>query len=175
MVEGYYFLPVALVFVGFALICGGALSFGKADSKTMATIYGIVGFILVMGAIIGMARGVYVANFQLVTGFFLFGFTYVILCLTNLFGLDIRLYGWYAFLVTVFAVVFGTICVTGGAPWTAFLWFMWAFLWFYGFVEAVLKKSFGAWATPTFCLIVGLLSAFIPGIMMFAGWWPEAF
>lgn len=169
----YIFLPVALVFVGFALICGGALSFGKADNKTLGTIYGIVGFILVTGAIIGLARGQVLGDFQLYTGFFLFGFTYVILALTQFFGLDIRLYGWYAGLVTIFAVIFGTVCVTGGMPLTASLWYMWAFVWGYGFVEAITKKSLGAWATPTFCIIFGALSAFIPGILMFLGVWPE--
>ena len=135
--------------------------------------YACVGFILVMGAIIGLCRGTTLADFQLCTGFFLFGFTYVILALTQFLGLDLRLYGWYAFLVAVFSIVFGTVCVIGGTPFTAALWYMWAFLWGYGWVEYVLKKSFGPWSTPVFCIVIGFLSAFLPGVLMFLGVWPE--
>jgi acid-activated urea channel len=169
----YIFLPVALVFVGFALIVNGSLFLSKSDSKSIGTMYGVVGFILVMGALIGLGRGGALMDYQLCTGFFLFGFTYVLLSLTNFLGLDLRLYGWYALLVAVFAIIFGTISLTSGFPWTASLWYMWAFLWGYGWVETVLKKSFGAWSTPVFCIILGLASAFIPGVLMFAGVWPE--
>ena len=76
----------------------------------------------VIGAFIGLARGETMADFQLCCGFFLFGFTYLILAATLNFNLDIRVYGWYAGLVAIFALVFGINCIVLGDIGTAYLW-----------------------------------------------------
>ena len=62
-------------------------------------------------------------------------FTDTILSLIHIslnFGLDIRVYGWYAGLVAIFAIVFGINSIVIGDIGTAYLWLAWSLLWGWG-------------------------------------------
>lgn len=165
------FLPVALVFVGLVLIVNGLLSIGGANAKSCSVMDWVTGGLMVIGAFIGLARGVELVDFQLCCGFFLFGFTYLILAAILTFGLDIRVYGWYAGLVAIFAIVFGIVCLIGGDYGTAYLWLAWSLLWGWGCIESCTKVKSNPKFTPVFCIVEGTIAAFIPGIMMFIGNW----
>ena len=165
------FLPVALVFVGLVLIVNGLLNLGGANAKSVSVMDWVTGGLMVIGAFIGLARGETMADFQLCCGFFLFGFTYLILAATLNFNLDIRVYGWYAGLVAIFALVFGINCIVLGDIGTAYLWLAWCLLWSWGCIESCTKVKSNPKFTPGFCIVEGALAAFIPGILMFLGVW----
>ncbi len=165
------FLPVALVFVGLVLITNGMLGLGGADAKSQSVMDWVTGGLMVVGAFIGLMRASALGDFQLCCGFFLFGFTYLILGATLCCNLDWKVYGWYAGLVAIFAAIFGIVCLTTGAYYTAYLWLAWCLLWGWGCISCCIKTDVNPKITPVFCIIEGFLAAFIPGILIFLGKW----
>ena len=165
------FLPVALVFVGLVLTVNGLLNLGGADAKSCSVMDWVTGGLMVIGSFIGLFRAVALGDFQLCCGFFLFGFTYLILAAILTFGLDIKVYGWYAGLVAIFALIFGIVCLKGGDYGTAYLWLAWCLLWGWGCIESCTKVKSNPKFTPVFCVVEGILAAFVPGILMFLGAW----
>ncbi|NLF80632.1 MAG: hypothetical protein GX572_05515, partial [Clostridia bacterium] len=99
------------------------------------------------------------------------GFTYVIFGAILLFGLDVRLAGWYGVMVAVFAAVFGIASLIGGDGGTAYLWLIWAFLWGWMFVEYVLPVKTPPKLFPIMLVIGGIISAFVPGILVLLDKW----
>jgi len=167
----YIFFPVALVFVGMALIVGGSLMLSKVDAKTIATMHFSAGSVLVIGAIIQLTRGAILGDYLMACGFFLFGFTYVIFGAILLFGLDVKLAGWYGIMVAVFAAVFGIAALIAGDGGTAYMWLIWAFLWGWMFVEYVLPVKTPPRLFPIMLVIGGIISAFVPGILVLLDKW----
>ena len=52
----------------------------------------------------------------------------------------------------------------------AIIWWLWAALWFTGWVETVLKINLGR-SVGALAIFEGIVTAWIPGFMMIAGWW----
>ncbi|MBQ1273896.1 MAG: acid-activated urea channel, partial [Cellulosilyticum sp.] len=80
--------------------------------------------------------------------------------------------------VAINAVVFGTmegflgdlyLGVTPDIRWAG-IWYLWAILWGTAFVEDILGKKLGKF-TPILQIFEGIVTAWVPGILMLIGRW----
>ena len=167
-------LGVCLLFVGIVLINNGLCTLLKINGKSAAIMNLLVGGLSVFINFVSLVRGDYYAAG---TGL-LFGFTYLFVALNNIFSLDTRPFAIFSTFVAINAVVFGVIeGITGSIvlgisadPRWAAIWWMWAILWGTAFFTDILKKDLGKFV-PILQVIEGVITAWIPGIMILTGIW----
>ena len=167
-------LGVCLLFVGIVLINNGLCTILKINGKSAAIMNLFVGGLSVFINFVSLVRGNYYAAG---TGL-LFGFTYLFVALNNIFSLDTRPFAIFSTFVAINAVFFGLIeGVTGSSAlgispdwrWAA-IWWLWAILWGTAFFTDILKKDLGKFV-PVLQVIEGVITAWIPGIMILTGIW----
>lgn len=167
-------LGVSLLFVGIVLISNGACKLTNVDRKSTSVINLFVGVLSLYINFVNLAQGHYYAAG---TGL-LFGFTYLFIDLDLLFNLDKRAFAWFSTFVAINAVIFGTLEgflgdeVLDLVPdwrWAA-IWYLWAILWGTAFVEDILGKKLGNF-TPWLQIFEGIVTAWIPGILIIIGKW----
>ena len=167
-------LGVCLLFVGIVLINNGVCSLWKVDGKSAAVMNLFTGGLSVFINFVSLTQGNYYAAG---TGL-LFGFTYFFVAADNIFRLDSRPFGVFSTFVAVNAVVFGIVeGVTGSAAlgivpdwrWAA-IWWLWAILWGSAFVTDIMKKPLGRFV-PCLQIFEGVVTAWIPGILLLLGLW----
>jgi acid-activated urea channel len=167
-------LGVCLLFVGMVLINNGVCTLMKVPPKAAAVMNIFVGGLSVFINFVSLVQGNYYAAG---TGL-LFGFTYLFVAVNNIFGLDTRPFAVFSTFVAVNAVVFGIVeGVTGCASlgitpdirW-ALIWWLWAVLWGSAFVTDIMKKKTGRFV-PVLQIIEGVVTAWIPGILILLGLW----
>ena len=169
-------LGVILLYVAIVLISNGIARVCKIDSKSQSIMNLFTGglsvicnvIVIVFGEISGSTSEFYAAA----TGL-LFGFTYLYIALNGIFNLDQRLYGWYSLFVAITAIPAGMLSWADGGINNiamAIIWWLWAALWFTGWVETVLKINLGR-SVGALAIFEGIVTAWIPGFMMIAGWW----
>lgn len=169
-------LGVVLLYVAIVLISNGIARLCKIDSKSQSIMNLFTGglsvicnvIVIVFREISGSTSEFYAAA----TGL-LFGFTYLYIALNGIFNLDQRLYGWYSLFVAITAIPAGMLSWADGGIYNiamAIIWWLWAALWFTGWVETVLKINLGR-SVGALTIFEGIVTAWIPGFMMIAGWW----
>ena len=167
-------LGVCLLFVGIVLINNGICTLMKVPPKAAAVMNIFVGGLSVFINFVSLVQGNYYAAG---TGL-LFGFTYLFVAANNIFGLDSRPFAVFSTFVAINAVVFGIIeGVTGSEAlgivpdwrWAA-IWWLWAVLWGSAFVTDILKKNLGKFV-PALQIFEGIVTAWIPGIMLLLKVW----
>lgn len=167
-------LGVSLLFVGIVLISNGACKLTNVDPRSTSVINLFVGVLSLYINFVNLAQGNYYAAG---TGL-LFGFTYLFIDLDLLFNLDQRAFAWFSTFVAINAVVFGTLEGFLGDEvldlipdwrWAA-IWYLWAILWGTAFVEDILGKKLGNF-TPWLQIFEGIVTAWIPGILIIIGKW----
>ena len=167
-------LGVCLLFVGIVLINNGVCTLMKVPPKAAAVMNIFVGGLSVFINFVSLVQGNYYAAG---TGL-LFGFTYLFVAINNIFGLDTRPFAVFSTFVAVNAVVFGIVeGITGSAAlgiepdirW-ALIWWLWAILWGSAFVTDIMKKKTGRFV-PVLQIIEGVVTAWIPGVMILLGLW----
>lgn len=167
-------LGVCLLFVGIVLINNGLCTLLKINGKSAAIMNLFVGGLSVFINFVSLVRGDYYAAG---TGL-LFGFTYLFVALNNIFSLDTRPFAIFSTFVAINAVVFGVIeGITGSSAlgispdwrWAA-IWWLWAILWGTALFTDILKKDLGKFV-PVLQVIEGVITAWIPGIMILTGIW----
>lgn len=167
-------LGVSLLFVGIVLISNGACKLTNVDPKSTSVINLFVGVLSLYINFVNLAQGHYYAAG---TGL-LFGFTYLFIDLDLLFNLDKRAFAWFSTFVAINAVIFGTLEGFLGDEildlvpdwrWAA-IWYLWAILWGTAFVEDILGKKLGNF-TPWLQIFEGIVTAWIPGILIIIGKW----
>ncbi len=167
-------LGVCLLFVGIVLINNGICTLCKIDGKSAAVMNILTGGLSVFINALNLAQGNYYAAG---TGL-LFGFTYIFVAFVKLGKLSPIPFAWFSTFVAVNAFVFGTIeGVTGSsalgvtADWRwAVIWYLWAILWGSAFVEDICNKKLGKFV-PALQVIEGVITAWIPGLLMIIGLW----
>lgn len=167
-------LGVCLLFVGIVLINNGLCTLLKINGKSAAIMNLFVGGLSVFINFVSLVRGDYYAAG---TGL-LFGFTYLFVALNNIFSLDTRPFAIFSTFVAINAVVFGVIeGITGSSAlgispdWRwAVIWWLWAILWGIALFTDILKKDLGKFV-PVLQVIEGVITAWIPGIMILTGIW----
>ena len=162
------------MFVGIVLINNGACTLWKVQPKAAAVMNVFVGGLSVFINFVSLVRGDYYAAG---TGL-LFGFTYLFVAANNIFGLDGKPFAVFSSFVAVNAVIFGFVEGISGSEalgispdWRwAVIWWLWAILWGSAFVTDILKKDLGKFV-PVLQIIEGVITAWIPGVMMLLGVW----
>lgn len=169
-------LGVVLLYVAIVLISNGIARLCKVDSKSQAVMNLFTGSLSVICNVIVIVFGEITSStsefYAAATGL-LFGFTYLYIALNGIFNLDQRLYGWYSLFVAVNSIPAGILCVFDGGFYNmamAIIWWLWGVLWLTGFIETVAKKNLGKFV-GYLSVFEGIVTAWIPGFMMIAGWW----
>ena len=167
-------LGVCLLFVGIVLINNGICALWNIDKKAAAVMNFMVGGLSVFINFVSLVRGDYYAAG---TGL-LFGFTYLFVAVNNVFDLDTKPFAVFSTFVAINAVVFGFVEGIFGSPalgiepdirW-AFIWWLWAILWGSAFVTDIMNKKLGKFV-PMLQIFEGIVTAWIPGIMILLGNW----
>ncbi|MCR4656004.1 MAG: AmiS/UreI family transporter [Lachnospiraceae bacterium] len=167
-------LGVCLLFVGIVLINNGICSLCRIDPKAAAVMNLFTGGLSLFINFVNLVQGNYYAAG---TGL-LFCFTYLFVAFNNLFGLDPRPLAWFSLFVAINAVIFGfmegisgneALGMSPDLRWAA-IWWLWAVLWASSFFTDILKKDFGK-AVPYLQIFEGVVTAWIPGVLMLIGKW----
>ena len=167
-------LGVSLLFVGIVLISNGVCKLTHVDDKSTSILNLFVGILSLYINFVNIAQGDYYAAG---TGL-LFSFTYLFIDIDLLFHIDKRPFAWFSTFVAINAVVFGTLEGFLGDEFLnvtpdirlAGIWYLWAILWSTAFVEDILGKKLGRF-TPCLQIFEGVVTAWIPGILMLIGKW----
>ena len=167
-------LGVCLLFVGIVLINNGVCALWKIEPRATAVMNLFVGGLSVFINFVAIVQG----NYYAAGCGLLFGFTYLFIALNHLLGLDTRPFAVFSTFVAVNAVVIGIIeGVTGSAAlqivpdWRwAVIWWLWAVLWGSAFFTDILKKDPGRFV-PFLLIFEGVVTAWIPGIMLLLNVW----
>ena len=154
--------------------------------KSIAFFNVIVGALLVIGNFIMLGiggGGTGYFGWQNITAGMLFGVTYLFIAANFLFKLDMRPFGIYSLGVTLTAaamIIYNIIGLadTGLADGgyhsliLAILWALWLVLWLTGFLQFVCGVKKIGKIFPWLSIILGVISAFVPGILLIMGVWP---
>lgn len=167
-------LGVCLLFVGIVLINNGMCALYKVDGRSTAIMNLLTGGLSILINAVNLALGNYYAAG---TGL-LFGFTYLFVAFSKIYNLSAIPFAWFSTFVAINAVVFGTVeGITGSealgitADWRwAAIWYLWAVLWGTSFVEDICKKKLGRFV-PVLQIFEGVVTAWIPGVLMLLGQW----
>ncbi len=179
-------LGVVLLYVGAVLINNGYCSLAKVDKKSTAVMQIFAGLLGVIVQIITLVDGNFAPNAQGSDGFastdtfqwyaaatgLLFAFTYLWQAAMNLFNLDNKPYGVYCGFVginAIFCSILSFMNFDGDFRFTV-IWLLWALLWFTAPIEIQLKKPLGKFV-PWLAIICGVVTAWVPGMMMLVGIW----
>lgn len=167
-------LGVCLLFVGIVLINNGICSLCKIDGKSAAVMNIFTGGLSLIINILSLLRG----DFYAAGTGFLFCFTYLFVAVNGIFGLDGRPFAWFSVFVAVNAVIFGIVeGITGSEAlgitpdwrWAA-IWWLWAILWGSSLFTGILKKDLGKFV-PCFQIFEGIVTAWIPGVLILLRVW----
>ena len=143
-------LGVCLLFVGIVLINNGMCTLYNVDGKSAAVMNIFTGGLSLFINFVNLVQGNYYA-----------AGTGLLFCF-----------------VAVNAVVFGTIegflgsevlGITPDLRWAG-IWYLWAILWGTAFVEDIMGKKLGKFV-PGLQVFEGVVTAWIPGVMMLLGVW----
>ncbi len=164
-----------MLFVGIVLINNGVCTLANVDKKSAAVMNILTGGLSLFINFVSLVQGNYYAAG---TGL-LFCFTYLFVAMMNIFDLNPLPFAWFSSFVAVNAIVFGIIeGVTGSqalgiAPdwrWAA-IWWLWAVLWGSSFFTDILGMKKLAKGVPYLQVIEGVITAWIPGVMLMLGVW----
>lgn len=180
-------LGVCLLYVGAVLINNGYCSLAGVDKKSAAVMKifaGGIGIIiqtlnLLFGNIAPVFQGS-INNFASTETFqfyaaatgLLFAFTYLWQAAMDLWDLDAKPYGIYCAFVAVNACFFSYLSYIqfdGDIRFTA-IWLAWAVLWLTATIEINMKKPLGKFV-PVLAIAEGILTAWIPAVLMLTGKW----
>ncbi|MCD8013167.1 MAG: acid-activated urea channel [Lachnospiraceae bacterium] len=168
-------LGVCLLFVGIVLINNGICSLSNVDKKAAAVMNIFTGTLSLFINFTNLVQGNYYAAG---TGL-LFCFTYLFVAIMDIFDVDGTPFAWFSTFVAVNAIVFGIIeGVTGSASlgidpdwrWAA-IWWLWAILWGSSFFTDILGMKKLAKYVPALQILEGVITAWIPGVMLMLGVW----
>ncbi len=99
----------------------------------------------------------------------LFGFTYLYVGINGLINADGRPFGWYSLFVAVSTIPAGLVLLN--SDWRlAVIWWLWGVLWLFGWIENTLQKPLPKFV-GTLGLIEGIITAYIPGMLMLFNQW----
>ena len=168
-------LGVCLLFVGIVLINNGMCNLYHVDGKSAAVMNIFTGGLSLFLHFVNLVPRIpYAAGNGL-----LLRLTHLFVAVTILLGKANPIpFAWFSTFVAVNAVIFGIIeGVTGSAAlgivpdWRwAVIWWLWAILWGTAFVEDIMGKKLGKF-TPCLQVFEGVVTAWIPGVMMLLQIW----
>lgn len=168
-------LGIVLMYVAIVLINNGICRIANIDGKAASVMNIFVGSLSVLINLIIIVHGSIVGgngDFYAATTGLLFGFTYLFVACNNLFGLDIRAYGWYSLFVAINSIPAACLSYlenTKEGLAFALIWIAWGILWFTGWIESVLKIELNF--VPYLAIAEGIVTAWIPSWLILMGYW----
>jgi len=173
-------LGINLIFAGFVLTLNGVGYFKKIDDKAKAVINLLVGVIIAINAVIQVVFAMQVEyGAYLFFGFaaagWLFAMNYFVLAAHILLKSEswngFGLYGLFASLVSVAFAVYTFVTANGNVHLILLgvLWVLWAILWAQTFASIFLGSKKIDKITPHTLIFMGIVSTFVPGILILTG------
>lgn len=163
---------VGLLYVGGVLFVNAIMLLGKAEPRSVGVFNLFVGVLQVVVPFYIIATASDPDVILNASGIFLFGFTYLYVGITNLWGFDTSGLGWYCLWVAIIAIVYSLLnFFYFGDPYFGVIWLMWSFLWGLFFVLLGLKREitrFTGWVT----MVLAWITCVIPAFLLLAGRWP---
>jgi hypothetical protein len=160
---------VGLLYVGGVLFVNAVMLLGKAEPRSVGIFNLFVGFLQVVVPFYIIATTEDPAVILNASGIFLFGFTYLYVGVTNLWGFDTSGLGWYCLWVAILAIVYSLLnFFYFGDPVFGVIWLMWSFLWGLFFILLGLKRDiarFTGWVT----MVEAWITAVIPAYLLLTG------
>lgn len=168
-------LGLVLLYVGIVLINNGICRIYKIDSKSTSVINFFVGGLSVICNIVVIIHGSLtnsaIEYYAAATGL-LFGFTYLLIAIINIYNLDWRIFGWYSLFVAINTLPAAYLSYTDSSTqgfYFALIWLAWGVLWLTGFIESVLKIELKF--VPYLAILEGIITAWIPAWLFFVKIW----
>ena len=164
---------VGLLYVGGVLFVNAVMLLGKAEPRSVGIFNLFVGALQVVVPFYIVATADDPNVILNASGIFLFGFTYLYVGITNLWGFDTSGLGWYCLWVAIIAIVYSLFNFFYFGDWLfGIIWLLWSFLWGLFFVLLALKREdltrFTGWVT----MVLAWITCVIPAFLLLAGRWP---
>jgi hypothetical protein len=163
---------VGLLYVGGVLFVNAIMLLGFAEPRSVGVFNLFVGVLQVVVPFYIIATASDPDVILNASGIFLFGFTYLYVGITNLWGFDTSGLGWYCLWVAIIAIVYSLLnFLYFGDPIFGVIWLVWSFLWTLFFVLLALKREisrFTGWVT----MIVAWTTCVIPAYLLMTGTFP---
>jgi len=163
-------LGIILLYVGAVLLINGVGALGHAERRSIAVLNLLVGGLALVIQLIGLFRATTPTDFYLVATGFLFTFTYLYGGICGWFDLDMRAFGWFCLFVAITTLPCAWVASQGPDQRFTWLWLIWGVLWFMFYLAYVPARQFGR-LLPGATIAVGILTCWIPGLMMLTGHW----
>jgi uncharacterized membrane protein len=164
---------VGLLYVGGALFVNAVMLLGKAEPRSVGIFNLFVGVLQVVVPFYIIATASDQDVILNASGIFLFGFTYLYVGVTNLWGFDTSGLGWYCLWVAILAIVYSLLnFFYFGDPIFGVIWLAWSFLWTLFFILLALKREisrFTGWVT----MVVAWVTCVIPAYLLMTGTFPS--
>jgi hypothetical protein len=162
---------IAMFYVGAVLVVNGAWLLGKADIRGAGIFNFLVGILITIMAINNHFEATELVHHLGTANALLFGFTYLALAANTLFNLDGRALGWFCLFVAAVTVPNFLFNFAIGDVRFGIIWFLWGFLWFIFYLSLAMGIARLTRPAAWLSIIIGLLTAGIPGYMMLWGVW----
>jgi uncharacterized membrane protein len=164
---------VGLLYVGAVLFVNAVMLLGKAEPRSVGIFNLFVGALQVAVPFYIIATASDPDVILNASGIFLFGFTYLYVGITNLWGFDSSGLGWYCLWVAIIAIVYSLLNFFHfGDPIFGVIWLAWSFLWALFFILLALKREisrFTGWVT----MVVAWTTCVIPAYLLMTGTFPS--
>lgn len=164
---------VGLLYVGGVLFVNAIMLLGKAEPRSVGIFNLFVGALQVAVPFYIIATASDPDVILNASGIFLFGFTYLYVGITNLWGFDTSGLGWYCLWVAIIAIVYSLLnFFYFGDPIFGIIWLAWSFLWALFFILLALKREisrFTGWVT----MVVAWTTCVIPAYLLMTGTFPS--
>lgn len=163
---------VGLMYVGAVLFINSLMLLNKIDGKSAGIFNLFVGALQVFTPlyIITSANGD-PALILGASGIFLFGFTYLYVGITNLFGLSTTGVGWYCLWVAFLALGFSAVNFASiGDVKFGIIWLFWSYLWFLFYLLLAKGREIGSYVGKV-TFVQAWLTATIPAFLSLTGIW----
>lgn len=164
---------VGLLYVGGVLFVNAVMLLGKAEPRSVGIFNLFVGVLQVVVPFYIIATASDSDVILNASGIFLFGFTYLYVGITNLWGFDTSGLGWYCLWVAISAIVYSLLnFFYFGDLVFGVIWLAWSFLWTLFFILLALKREisrFTGWVT----MVVAWTTCVIPAYLLMTGTFPS--
>ena len=173
-------LAINIIFAGFVLTLNGISFFEKAkiDQKVKGAANALVGVLIAINAVLQTISATTFYEFGFAAAMWLFAANYLILAFyIFLKAENYGTFGVFSAFATIVSLIFAieqiiTLASAYG-HWMngifIFLWGMWALLWLQSFLSTFFNNKFINKLTPYILIANGVLSTFVPGMLMVLG------
>ncbi|MCL2555902.1 MAG: AmiS/UreI family transporter [Firmicutes bacterium] len=172
-------LAINIIFAGFVLTLNGfsLIEKAKIDQKVKGAINLTVGVLIAVNAILqtiiagGMVDSPYqMMHFGFAAAMWLFSVNYLILGFhVFLKAESYKAFGLFSAFASIVSFIFAVEAVIAGGWLFIVLWFMWAVLWLQSFLTMTLEIKWAGKLSAAILIINGVISTFLPGMLMVLG------